>query len=131
MRGRWLFAAIFAGVVIAFTIPFGIASLHAPLTQNSAFARTELPITEIRWFNYSPEDSWQPIQFIVPDRNTAKSANGGKLRLYDVHIARCLRFLIFCAIAIGLLRGTIGLMKRKMAILRWDASKLAAISPVP
>ena len=80
MRGRWLFAAIFAGVVTAFTI--------ALLTQNSALARTELSITEIRWFNFSPEDSWQPIQFIVPDRNTAKSANGGKLRLYDVHIAK-------------------------------------------
>lgn len=80
MRGRWLFAAIFAGVVTAFTI--------ALLTQNSALARTELSITEIRWFNFSPEDSWQPIQFIVPDRNTAKSADGGKLRLYDVHIAK-------------------------------------------
>jgi hypothetical protein len=88
MRGRWLFAAILAGVVTAFTIPFGIASLHAPLTQNSALARTELSITEIRWFNFSPEDSWQPIQFIVPDRNTAKSAGGRKLRLYDVHIAK-------------------------------------------
>ena len=88
MRGRWLFAATFACVVTAFTIPFGIASLHAPLTPNSALARTELPITEIRWFNFSPEDSWQPIQFIVPDRNTAKSAGGRKLRLYDVHIAK-------------------------------------------
>ena len=80
MRGRWLFAAIFACVVTAFTI--------APLTPNSALARTELPITEIRWFNYSPEDSWQPIQFIVPDRNTAKSGGSRKLRLYDVHIAK-------------------------------------------
>ncbi|MEG4405582.1 hypothetical protein [Microcoleus sp. MON2_D5] len=80
MRGRWLFAAIFTCVVTAFTL--------APLTPNSALARTELPITEIRWFNYSPEDSWQPIQFIVPDRNTAKSAGSRKLRLYDVHIAK-------------------------------------------
>lgn len=80
MRGRWLFAAIFACVVTAFTI--------APLTPNSALARTELSITEIRWFNYSSEDSWQPIQFIVADRNTAKSAGGRKLRLYDVHIAK-------------------------------------------
>ncbi|MEG4121479.1 hypothetical protein QUA43_28910 [Microcoleus sp. N9_B4] len=80
MRRRWLFAAIFACVVTAFTI--------APLTPNSALARTELPITEIRWFNFSPEDSWQPIQFIVPDRNTAKSAGSRKLRLYDVHIAK-------------------------------------------
>ncbi|MEG3908343.1 hypothetical protein Q5691_00420 [Microcoleus sp. w1-18aA5] len=96
MRGKWLLAAIFTGVVTAFTIPYpsgtpagnGIASLHAPLTPNSALARTQVPITEIRWFNYSPEDSWQPIQFIVPDRNTATSAGSRKLRLYDVHIAK-------------------------------------------
>ncbi|MEG4289978.1 hypothetical protein Q5692_02035 [Microcoleus sp. C2C3] len=80
MRGKWLFAAIFAGVVTAFTI--------ALLTQNSALARTELSITELRWFNFFPEDSWQRVQFIVPDRNTAKSADGRKLRLYDVHIAK-------------------------------------------
>ncbi|NQE38298.1 hypothetical protein [Microcoleus asticus] len=80
MRGKWLFAAIFAGVVTAFTI--------ALLTPNSALARTELSITEIHWFNFSPKDSWQPIQFIVPDRNTAKSTGGRKLRLYDVHIAK-------------------------------------------
>ncbi|MEG3843190.1 hypothetical protein [Microcoleus sp. herbarium14] len=80
MRGRWLFGAIFACVVTAFTI--------ALLTPNSALARTELSITEIRWFNFSPEDSWQPIQFTVPDRNTAKSAGSRKLRLYDVHIAK-------------------------------------------
>ncbi|MEG4800041.1 hypothetical protein QUB63_03065 [Microcoleus sp. ARI1-B5] len=80
MRGRWLFGAIFAGVVTALTI--------ALLTPNSALARPEVPVTEIRWFNYASQDNWQSIQFIVPDRNTAKSAGSRKLRLYDVHIAK-------------------------------------------
>ena len=80
MRGRWLFGAIFAGVVTAFAI--------ALLTPNSALARPEVSVTEIRWFNYTSQDGWQSIQFIVPDRNTAKSAGSRKLRLYDVHIAK-------------------------------------------
>ena len=87
MRGRWLFAAIFACVVTAFTILFeGFA--NALLTPNSALARTEVSIAEIRWFNYVSKDSWQSLQFIVPDRHTAKSADSRKLRLYDVHIAK-------------------------------------------
>lgn len=80
MRGKWLFGAIFTCAVTAFAI--------ALLTPNSALARTELSITEIRWFNFSPKDSWQAIQFTVPDRDTAKSAGRRKLRLYDVHIAK-------------------------------------------
>jgi hypothetical protein len=80
MRGRWLFAAIFAGVVTAFTI--------ALLTHDSALARSEVSIAEIRWFNYASQDNWQSLQFIVPDRNTARSASSRKLRLYDVHIAK-------------------------------------------
>ncbi|MCC3406820.1 MAG: hypothetical protein JGK17_14755 [Microcoleus sp. PH2017_10_PVI_O_A] len=80
MRGRGLFWAIFAGVVTAFTI--------ALLTPNSALARPEVSVTEIRWFNYTSKDGWQSIQFIVPDRHTAQSTNSRKLRLYDVHIAK-------------------------------------------
>ncbi|MCY7385960.1 MAG: hypothetical protein LH628_26025 [Microcoleus sp. CAN_BIN18] len=87
MRGRWLFAAIFAGVVTALTILFeGFA--NALLTPYSALARTETQITEIRWFNYTSKDGWQSAQFIVPDRNTTQSAGRSKLRLYDVHIAK-------------------------------------------
>ncbi len=80
MRGRWLFGAIFAGVVTAFSI--------ALLTPDSALARSEVSIAEIRWFNYASKDNWQSLQFIVPDRNTARSASSRKLRLYDVHIAK-------------------------------------------
>ena len=80
MRGRWLFAAIFAGVGTALTI--------ALLTPNSALARPEVSVTEIRWFNYTSKDGWQSIQFIVPDRNTAQSTSSRKLRPYDVHLAK-------------------------------------------
>ncbi|MEG4320585.1 MULTISPECIES: hypothetical protein [unclassified Microcoleus] len=80
MRGRWLFGAIFAGVGTALTI--------ALLTPNSALARPEVSVTEIRWFNYTSKDGWQSIQFIVPDRNTAQSVSSRKLRPYDVHIAK-------------------------------------------
>jgi hypothetical protein len=80
MRGKGLFWAIFAGVVTAFAI--------ALLTPNSALARPEVSVTEIRWFNYTSKDGWQSIQFIVPDRNTAQSTSRRKLRLYDVHLAK-------------------------------------------
>ena len=80
MRGRWLFGAILAGVVTVLTISL--------LTPNSALARPEVPVTEIRWLNYTSKDGWQSIDFIVPDRDTAKSASSRKLRLYDVHIAK-------------------------------------------
>ncbi len=94
MRGRWLFGAIVAGVVTALTIlfvgvaPVGAGFAIALLTPYSALARTEAQITEIRWFNYTSQDSWQSAQFIVPDRNTAQSTSSRKLRLYDVHIAK-------------------------------------------
>ncbi|MEG5058257.1 hypothetical protein QUB60_09390 [Microcoleus sp. A2-C5] len=94
MRGRWLFGAIVAGVVTALTIlfvgvaPVGAGFAIALLTPYSALARTETQITEIRWFNYTSQDSWQSAQFIVPDRNTTQSAGSSKLRLYDVHIAK-------------------------------------------
>jgi hypothetical protein len=80
MRGKWLFGAIFAGAVTVCTI--------ALLTPNSALGRTELSIAEIRWFNYASKDGWQAIKFTVTDRDTAKSADSRKLRLYDFHIAK-------------------------------------------
>ncbi len=71
---------ILAAVVTALTI--------ALLTPNSALARPEVSVTEIRWFNYTSKDGWQSIQFIVPERNTAQSTSSRKLRRYDVHIAK-------------------------------------------
>jgi len=88
MSVKRLFRAVFAGVTTGLAIPFGIASLHALLTPKPLVAQTEVPITEIRWFNSSPKDSWQSIQFIVPNEDNTKSVSGGKLRLYHVHIAR-------------------------------------------
>ncbi len=80
MSGKRLFWAVFVGVATACTI--------ALLTPNSALARTELSIAEIRWSNYTSKDGWQAIKFTVADRHTAKSAGDRKLRLYDVHIAK-------------------------------------------
>ncbi|WP_293122910.1 hypothetical protein [Microcoleus sp. bin38.metabat.b11b12b14.051] len=87
MRGRWLFGAILAGVVTVLTI-LSEGFANALLTPNSALARPEVPVTEIRWLNYTSQDGWQSIDFIVPDRDTAQSTSNRKLRLYDVHIAK-------------------------------------------
>ncbi len=80
MRGRGLFWAIFAGVATGLTL--------ALLTPKPVVAQTEVPIAEIRWFNYTSKDGWQRIQFTVADRHTAKSVGDRKLRLYDAHIAK-------------------------------------------
>ncbi len=88
MNKKWLFGAVFASVATALAIPFGIASLHALSTPKPLAAQTEVPVTEIRWFNFSSEDGWQSLQFTVPNEDNTKSVSGGKLRLYHVHIAR-------------------------------------------
>jgi hypothetical protein len=80
MRKKRLFWAIFAGVASVLAIAF--------LTPKPLVAQTEVPITEIRWFNFLSDDGWQNIQFTVPNEDNTKSVSGGKLRLYHVHIAR-------------------------------------------
>ena len=83
-----LFRAVFAGIATAWTIPLGIASLHVLLTPKPVFAQTEVPITEIRWFNFTSADGWQSVEFTVPNEDNTKSVSGGKLRWYHLHIAR-------------------------------------------
>jgi hypothetical protein len=80
MRKKWLFGAFFLGAVTAFTI--------APATSNSALARTQVSIAEIRWFNYPARDNWQSIELIVPDRDNRKKVDRLKLSLYDIHVAK-------------------------------------------
>lgn len=87
MSGKRLFRAVFAGLVVAFGI--------ALLTPKPLAAQTEVPITEIRWFNFPSEDGWQSIQFTVPNEDNTQSVSGGKLRLYHVHIARMLEISYF------------------------------------
>jgi hypothetical protein len=80
MRKKRLFAAVFAGVATALAI--------ALLTPKPLVAQTEMPITEIRWFNFPSKEGWQHIQFTVPNEDNTKPISGGKLRLYHVHIAK-------------------------------------------
>ena len=88
MRKNKVFWAVFTGIATVLAIPFGIVSLHALLTPKPVLAQTEVPITEIRWFNFPSKGGWQHIQFTVPNEDNTKSVSGGKLRLYHVHIAR-------------------------------------------
>jgi hypothetical protein len=80
MSGKRLFWAVFAGVATALAI--------ALLTPKPLVAQTNVPITEIRWFNFTSKEGWQHIQFTVPNEDNTKPVSGGKLRLYHVHIAR-------------------------------------------
>ncbi|NJK75918.1 MAG: hypothetical protein HC942_20345 [Microcoleus sp. SU_5_6] len=80
MRKKRLFAAVFAVVATALAI--------ALLRPQAIVAETEVPITEIRWFNFASKEGWQHIQFTVPSEDNTKPVSGSKLRLYHVHIAR-------------------------------------------
>lgn len=51
-----------------------------------AIAQTEVPIDTIAYVNQS--GNTRIAYFNVPDYDTTRSAYGGKLRLYDVHIAK-------------------------------------------
>ena len=51
-----------------------------------AIAQTEVPITNITFIGMY--DGVRIAQLIVPDRDTTRSAYGGRLRRYDVHIAK-------------------------------------------
>jgi hypothetical protein len=80
MRKKRLFWAVFMGVATALAI--------ALLIPKPIVAQTEVPITEIRWFNFPSKEGWQHIQFTVPNEDNTKSISGSKLRLYHVHFAR-------------------------------------------
>ncbi|NEQ44726.1 MAG: hypothetical protein F6K00_14655 [Leptolyngbya sp. SIOISBB] len=41
-------------------------------------------------FIFPYEQPWQPIVLTVPDQDTTRSAYGGILRRYDVHVAKML-----------------------------------------
>lgn len=55
-------------------------------THLAASAQTAVPITDITFIGQ--DGNFLAAQLIVPDRDTTKSAYGGKLRRYDVHIAK-------------------------------------------
>ena len=81
----------------------GIASLAIALATPYIFSqkavaahslRDPVKFTEIRLYRPSSNPSEQRGIMVVPDRNVSVSAYGtkGKMRLYDVHIARMIAF---------------------------------------
>jgi hypothetical protein len=52
-----------------------------------AFAGTEVPITSIRFVGAETGGKARGV-FIVPNYDTTRSAYGGSLRLYDVHLSK-------------------------------------------
>lgn len=70
-----------ASIVISTLLVAGVAASSPP-----AIAQTEFPITNILFMGASSGIS--SAQFVVPDRDTTRSAYGGKLRRYDVHVAK-------------------------------------------
>jgi len=65
----------------------GIAAAIAPL---AAVAQVELPITEIRWYDYEPSTRiyWQSLRFTVPDPDVTLATGQGNLSRYDAHLAK-------------------------------------------
>lgn len=55
-------------------------------TSQPTVSQTEFPITSIPFINSS--DNIQLARFVVPDTDTTRSAYGGQLRRYDVHLAK-------------------------------------------
>ena len=68
------------------TLLGGLLLTRAPLKPASAIAQVSFPVKDILYTGAS--DGIMDAEFTVPDRNTTTSANGGKLRRYDVHIAK-------------------------------------------
>ena len=73
-------------VIVLSTLLSGPLLATTPLEPAPAIAQTSLPITNIVFFGGG--DGIMTAEFTVPDRNTTISANGGKLRRYDAHIAK-------------------------------------------
>lgn len=63
---------------------------HALATPSLTTSKPDFPTTQLRWWNLNDASvqPWQPIDFTVPDQDTTRSAYGGVLRRYDVHVAK-------------------------------------------
>lgn len=59
-------------------------------TIQAALAKTVVPISEIAIKGQTQlgEDKYLIGKFVIPDRDNTQSAYGGKLRQYDVHLAK-------------------------------------------
>jgi len=91
----------FTKTIACITIAFGIAPLTATVAQANiaqATSTTSIPINTIR-LEDTLDASVKLGYFEVPDRNTTVSAFDGRMRRYDVHMARliALSHQFFCA----------------------------------
>lgn len=79
-----------------------LAEAHAliidPKVEN-LLAQSEIPVTIN--FGGSERDSFVLMSLTVPDTHTTKSAYGGQLRLYDVHIAKMFEVTHFLCLQLG------------------------------
>jgi hypothetical protein len=66
----------------------GLTAAPILAVANPALANTEVPITRISINTAAGDFTHRTINFVVPNSDTTLSAYGGKLRLYDVHIAK-------------------------------------------
>lgn len=73
------------------------ALLGAGAIAQPAIANTEVPISSIRFVGAQQGGQARGI-FIVPDGDTTRSAYGGKLSRYDVHISKMLEVAnVYCS----------------------------------
>jgi len=68
----------------------GLPKVGRATSQPLPTSSPDFPITQLRLWNWdtTPEQPWQPITLTVPDQDTTRSAYGGMLRRYDVHVAK-------------------------------------------
>jgi hypothetical protein len=72
------------------TMPEGTSAVPVPASSTVEIAqanKTEVPITLISFMPARKGGEARGV-FVVPDRDTTRSAYGGSLRRYDVHIAK-------------------------------------------
>jgi hypothetical protein len=67
---------------------FLAANLGAIAFMPAAFSQTAVPITRINVARAGGDPNHRWVTFVVPDKDTSRSAYGGKLSRYDVHIAK-------------------------------------------
>lgn len=60
----------------------------SPTADLMAAPQTQVPITRIEFLGTPTVPSEAVAEFVVPDRDTTRSAYGGQLRRYDVHLAK-------------------------------------------
>jgi serine/threonine-protein kinase len=81
MKGKPLF-----GVMVGLTV-LSTNSLMVTTEVKPRLAQTEVPLT-IQAGGTEGTDGFALLSITVPNRDTTRSAYGGQLRFYDVHVAK-------------------------------------------